>query len=460
MLVTQVRAGGGHPRIFVVDASSSPRNESKGRTAVSSIHASTGYDIAFIGRGERQALRRSLARICGHRLAEFALRPGASGNRNVILLLTAGEQVLLVDDDVVCEVWEPRSLRLAIDLCGHTEERNIAFYQSRAEVLKGLEPASVNLLAAHEAVLGRTVKSLAASRSLTVNASRACAHLREGIRNRRTARVRMTFNGLAGDSGIGYPDRLLFSTGTWKAVLENDSRAFALAFKFREVCKVADRYVVMHEVSCMSGCMGLSNTTIVPPFLPTGRNEDGLFGYMLSAIDRATVSSHLPFAVVHDSARPPRYPDERFRSASETRVADLLILLTNVVAPSIRVTEPRRRLARLAEWLRVLSSLKGPEFVSAVSAAILTARSKELSAIATALEPGSTCPRHWQRDLRTYRRALLKSVEDPRFLLPIEFHGAPSLDAGYRELQRFVRLSADLLGTWPSLWDAASESLA
>ena len=444
--------------MLVVDASTRPGNESSGRDAVSSVRTATGQDIGFIGRREKQALRRSLGQICEKRLLDFALRPGASGNRNVILLLTRGEHVLLVDDDVVCDAWEPSSLRQAIDLCGHTEERGIAFYKSRADVLTGMVPASVNLLAAHEAVLGRTVKSLAASSTFVTDASRACPHMRLASRDAHIARVRMTFNGIAGDSGVGYPDRLLFSTGTWKDVLESDSRTFARALKFREVCKVADRYVLMHEVSCMSGCMGLANTSIVPPFLPTGRNEDGLFGYMLSAIDRATVSSHLPYAVLHDSARPPRYSHLGFPSASETRSADLLISLTNAFAPSIRATEPRHRMSRLAEWLHDLSRLKRPDFVSTVSIAILTGRNKELSLIASALERSSACPKYWQRALRAYRSALLKSVEDPRFLLPIEFSGAPSLDAGHRELQQFVRSSADLFSVWPALWDSAPES--
>src|SRR3954471_23584173 len=265
-LTRQVSAGERSVRLIVVDASTSARNEALGRSAASDVTRVTGQAITFIGRRERVALRRALRTICEDSLLDFACRPGASGNRNIILLLTSGENILLVDDDMVCDTWRPRPLRRAIALGGHIEQRNIAFYERRQDVCESLVPATVDLLAAHESVIGHTVRSLARSTLLTVDRRRACVHLREAARGVRRARVRMTFSGLAGDAGVSYPDRFLFSTGKWKAVLASSRPTFDTAFKFREVCKVADRYVVMHEVSCMSGCMGLANTSMAPPF--------------------------------------------------------------------------------------------------------------------------------------------------------------------------------------------------
>src|SRR6185436_17762316 len=119
-------------------------------------------------------MRQTLRTLCDDALLEFAFRPGASGNRNIILLLTSGENVLLVDDDMVCDVWRPRSFRRAITLGGHLELRDIAFYRRRADVCERLLPASIDLLSAHETVLGRTVRSLAASNELPLDGRRAC----------------------------------------------------------------------------------------------------------------------------------------------------------------------------------------------------------------------------------------------------------------------------------------------
>jgi hypothetical protein len=453
-LMRQVAAGGKAIRMLVVDASRDRGNEALARQASASVGSANGQQITFFGRREKRALRQTLRSGCDDSLLEFAFRPGAAGNRNIILLLTRGENVLLVDDDMVCDVWRPRSLRDGIVLGGHVEQRDITFHTRRADVCKTLVPATTDLLSAHEAVLGRTIRSLASGRPRLVDTRHACSHIRDAARGLRPSLVRMTFTGIAGDAGATYPDRLLFSTGAWKRVLERDANAFKKAFQFREVCKVPTRYIVMHYVSCMAACMGLANSSLVPPFLPAGRNEDGLFGAVMSNMDRRTTSCYLPYAAIHASHREARYRIVRFPSASETRTADLLISLINFWPPTIRANDPGRRLVRLGEWLQDLGALSRPDFVSATSVATLRTREMELRLIDGALDDPSY-PAYWLRDLRAYKKLLLKNIEDPAFLLPLEFRGAASRAAAYDDLRRFVRRAGSLMSAWPVLWRGA-----
>ena len=446
-------------RIIVVDASKNARNEALGRSAVSAIRGATGHAITFVGRKEKAAIRQELRTLCDDSLLGFAFRPGASGNRNIILLLSSGENVLFVDDDMVCDVWRPRSSRRAITLGGHVELRHIAFYPRRDDVCERLVPARVHLLNPHETVLGRTVRSLAAAKDLRVDTQRACPHLREAAEGVRSARVRMTFTGIAGDAGVTYPDRFLFSTGTWKTVLAGSHTSFDTAFRSREICKVANRYVIMHEASCMGGCLGLSNTSIAPPFLPVGRNEDGLFGATLCAIDLQAVGCHLPYAVVHASARSPRYHGRRFRSASETRLADLLISLLTSWSPSLRAADPRRRLTRLGEWLQRIAALPEADFVRVTSLATLRTRDRELTLIDAALAERADYPPYWQRHLRVYRMLLLKNAGKRSFVLPLEFHRAGTISAGYDAFREFVNTAGELYVEWPTLWMKAKARL-
>jgi hypothetical protein len=456
-------------RIIVVDASKNARNESLGRSLVASSRVPTGQVISFLGREERVAIRQRLRSLGDASLLEFAFRPGPSGNRNIILLLTSGENVLFVDDDIVCNVWEPASLRRAtattqdrgaarIALGGHIEAREIAFYSRREEVCENLVRSRVDLLNAHGAVLGRSIRSLA-NRPAGVDQRRACPHLRAAARGARRAVVRMTLSGIAGDTGATYPDRLLFSTGKWKDVLARSRRSFETAFKSREVCKVTDQYVVMHEIACMTGCMGLANTSLTPPFLPVGRNEDGLFGATLSAVDRQSVGCHVPYAVVHASPRLPQYSGGRFPSASETRSADLLMGLMHSWARQIRANDPRRRLMMLGEWLQHLAGLPRADFVRVTSLATLRTRERELRLIESALAEGGTYPAYWQRSLRSYRTRLLSHASKPAFLLPLEFHGARTISAGYEEFRQFARSAGELYVKWPTVWTEARRKL-
>ncbi len=429
-LIRQLDLRGQAARIIVVDASKNLRNQATGRAIASTMRGATRQDITFIGRDEVRSIVRTLRTACPESLLNFAFRPGASGNRNLLVLLTAGDNVLFVDDDVVCDVWKPRGFRNVIDVRGHSEERGIAFFRARRDVCDGMVPAAVDLLTAHEALLGRSVKDLEERLTPPVNFSRACVHLRDDAARLRRTVVRTTFAGLAGDHGVSYPERLLFSTGSWKKTLTSSRHTYDTALKFREVCKLATRYIVTHDSGCMAFCMGLDNTELAPPFLPVGRNEDGLFGSMLSALDPHSVCGHLPYAVLHDSNRSSRYSSPGFRSAQETRLADLLTRLTNQWIRSARGAEPHARLTRLGEWLGDLASLGKPDFVTAMSVTTLTTRERELMFIERALNRRGTYPAHWRRDLNAYRDALLASVRGRKFLLPIEFRSSRSLDEG------------------------------
>ena len=387
-------------------------------------------------------------------MVDFAIRPGASGNRNLAILLTSGENLLLVDDDVVCDTWKVRSFQKTVEVCGHVERREIAVFKTRAGARHGMVPAGANLFDAHEALLGRSLASLGTGASMRVQTTRACRFLVEGLTGSRNVVVRKTFSGLVGDAGSSNPERLLFATGVWKQLLESSRQVYDIAFKYREVRRVASRYLVTHDAACMGFCMGLANTAMVPPFLPTGRNEDGLFGMTLWSIDPTTAGGHIPYAVLHDSVRPSRYGRYAFVSATQTRIADLIIHLLSSW-PSVRATRPRLRLARLAEWLGELASLDEPEFARLIVGSIFNARQRELTLIEKALQSGTGYPDYWQRDLRRYRQILLANLAKPEFFVPVEFKGARSFRQGYGRMRDFLRMSSECLTVWPALWNKA-----
>ena len=454
-LTRQLRDHSQDARIIVVDGSKRSTNESLNRSIVNAIVASTRCEIVFIGRRERLEIRRSLRSVCSGDLIDFITTPGASGNRNVAILLSSGENVLLVDDDAVCEVWALPSFRNAIEVCGHAERRHLGFFKTRLAARRGMTRVTASLLDAHRVLLGRSLDSLGNNTSPRVDARRACRFLVEGLTGLRHVVVRTTFSGLTGDAGASNPERLLLGTGKWKELLLASRDVYDTAFKYREVRRVADRYLVTHDAACMGFCMGLANTSMAPPFLPTGRNEDGLFGMTLAAVDRSAVVGHIPYAVLHDSTRASHYGPYAFVSATQTRMADLMIHLVNGWIPSTKAARPRQRLSRLAEWLGELADLDERDLALAIVETILKARERELALINTALRPGSGYPEHWQRDLTRYRDTLLTNLRKPEFFLPVELSGDRSARQRYRATRHFLRMSSVSLAAWPALWAEA-----
>lgn len=265
-------------------------------------------------------------------------------------------------------------------------------------------------------------------------------------------RVRVTFAGLAGDAARYCSHGPLFRTGPVRQQLWESELQFTRAVSSREVAIVAPRLIVTHDAACLGYCMGADNTRLVPPFMPTGRNEDGVWGATLAFMDPHALFAHLPHGVWHDSDRPSAY-DNPMPSARESRVSDFLLFVITRVAAATFTTTPADRLRHLGRLFGEVAALPAGDFRALVAEARLGAMSQLLmQASATAADPA--CPPHWHRALDEYQRAFRASVVRPDYFLPIEFKGQ-SLEDGFARMQQFVAQFGELLAWWPEIWEAA-----
>jgi hypothetical protein len=424
-------------------------------------------DLQYVAASEAAAF---CAPVLRHGVPRRALAPGSAGaNRNLLLLMTAGERILSVDDDMVCHTWVSPRRRDGLVIMGHDEIRDMAFHASRAASLSAVASMPEDLLRAHEALLAHSLSDLLANASAPPDLTRACGHLRSRLSAGRPQVVTVTFSGIAGDSGTYCPGRLLFSSGSVRARLWSGEALFATAMTSREGFRIAAESVVTHTCHCAAGCMGLSNVTVVPPFPSVGRNQDGVFGVLLAAADPAALFAHVPVGVVHDSDRPSEYsvmntPGSetgraivdagRLRSAAESRLSELLIAFVLRLSPSIVATSPGDRMRDIGDALAALGAMSPGSFVALVTDVTRETRAREFEyADKGARTP--ECPTYWRAALEGYRATLQEAMLRPDFFLPIEFHASGSLEAGYRSLRGFVRRFGRLVASWPTLWEAA-----
>jgi hypothetical protein len=440
-------------RVVIVDGSRSRANRLATRACVERAAARSERLMQYISPEDARSLRHSLG-VRGS--LSRALSPGATGaNRNLLVLLTAGEHVLFVDDDVVAETKTMGSRKRGLVLAGHDEHRECRFATSRRAALAAVQPAQIPLIAAHEELLGLTVRELVVASAGHVDVRGACPHLIPGLAGGRQLSVRLTFAGVVGDSGTYCPKRLLLSTGgTLRRTLWDSERAFDTAMRHREVVRIAPVNAVTHEANCMAMCMGLANDTMSPPFPPLGRNEDGVFGALTAAVDLGAVYGHLSVGVRHDSLRPSRYRSDEVRSARESRLSELIINIVRHATPSIGVTSPDRRLQGIGRVLHDVASLPPGAFVRYVRDITNDTRTREFDLAAMATRQDA-CPVYWQRALVSYRKAWEKAAMSEAFFLPVEFHGLRSTASGYRALQGELTRFGDLLASWPELWRRA-----
>lgn len=447
--LSHFREHGHAVRLLVVDGSR--RRESR-EANLASLRECAREGLGQIDVIDPEALEAGLRRTAGTSAAvRFLLTGGATGaNRNVVLLATAGEDVLMVDDDMVCEPWSRKGRRDVVTLAAHSDLRHLAFFPTRAEALKAVLPADVDLLAVHGRLLGRRVDELAGICDMD-SLSDGCVHMTAAVDGQPPLRVRATFAGLAGDAGTYCPQTLLFSSGRWKAALSTPA-AYEMAIVSRECHRIADTYVVTHDPHFMAGCVALDNTAATPPFIPFGRNEDGVFGVMLAACEPDVAYAHIPFGVVHDADPPDTGLARQCLAATETRISEALIALLQSHSRSAVLGESVGQIFRLGVWCEALAAMDHRAFGSLLIRALLERRQRELALIDSAVSGRLEYPDYWVRDMISYREILLDSMTVEAFFTPVEIRGPDRDGAALPRAQAFIGDFGAGLQEWQDLW--------
>jgi hypothetical protein len=444
-----------HPRQMLVDGSRRHQAETAAVVAAASRKARMGVD--YIGPQQVDTLVRALSeKGIPRSVLRFALSSGDVGsNRNIALLLTAGENILMADDDVICAPWAWTGARNDLRVGGHEDPHRWEFYATRHDALHATNPIDVNLFQVHAGFLGASFRHLTTRAGLPA-LDGACAHLISAITGGGELVVRVTLVGVAGDSGRYCPRRLLLLQGRVRDLLRSDHAALAAALTSREVCRAVLQTTVTHDPACQTHFFGLSNLSLLPPFIPRGRNEDGLFGAMLTFMRPHTLYAHLPHGVVHDSDRLPAYgPGETMPSAQQVRLSECLIALLPLVSLAAFGEDPADRLRRIGQTLGELGEMKRREFAMLIKETTLLSRSHEVTGMMRPLLGDLSYSAQWRSAVDEYVRALRANVDGVGFFVPIEFRWGRSIEQDLDETQHFIREFGDLLKWWPEIWHAA-----
>jgi hypothetical protein len=444
---------GRRPALLVVDGSQTRATET--RAAVTSV----GATVDYLGAGGDPVLRDALAaRGIPADVIVSVSSPGSIGsNRNIALLRTAGEPLVMIDDDVLCEPWAEPDGGDGVVIGGHVDLRAWRFYATRADAVAAATGVDLDILAAHGTMLGRSLEDLGPAAAQPHTWSRACGHLLSAVDAGRPPVVRLTVAGLAGDSARYCPGRLLFQSGPLRDQLWKDPGTLATALGSREVHHIARSTTIVHEPMCASYCMGIDNTRLVPPFLTVGRGEDTVFAAWLAMADPDAVFAHLPVGVVHDSPRDSAYGPDCMPSATETRLAEFLLTVTTAFSRTVAHPDTDVRLMRLGQHLVDLGSLPIGEFAAMVTRAHVQLRAGHLASFETAWRTARDRPPHVRAAVDAYERALRASRITPDFFVPVECRGAGSIEDAWARTRARVVGVGRLLLWWPEVWAAAAE---
>lgn len=266
--------------------------------------------IRYFGPDEQNEFRLNLFANLPHAKGaiEFLLRGdigdtrGTYGrSRNFALLLSPNERMIVLDDDILCQAYKPP---YRTDGVGFSSlSREVDFYIRNSD-WDQFQCNDTNPIIEHAKYLGHSISqafekfdgSLEEELSLLSDASVA-----DLLPLSNTSKIMCTLNGSYGDPGTASIDWVFsLNSESSKRLVESMNNS-STGLPERNCWIGRNKPTLMNKFSMLSQVTGLDHTTALPPYYPSGRNEDFLFGEMLQymyprsvALDLALATPHLP----------------------------------------------------------------------------------------------------------------------------------------------------------------------
>ena len=368
-----------------------------------------------VGLAERTRLVDSLATCKEEREAlSFALLPSprrtttcVGASRNTIALLAAGSPFVSLDDDTSGAFFRPKQAE-------------------RGKSVADPHPNEIVSLADVTSV--RTEAWTALTQSLGGTLLLRDARTPTPVR----MRIAMTLLGAAGDLGVGTAGQLLFNSDASQARIAAGLLDHVLAGG--PAARVATSAQPSVVPFCMMTGFGADARALLPPVLPLGRAQDGLFAWTLRAVDPDACFLHLPLAVAHRQGGARRFDLAGLHAFGDApRLVDVVRLA---------ITEHRGRLpgTTVAERMEALGAALDTRLTSLAD--LETGWNAQRAAWGRCLhESAQSCP---PGAMRAASVALASRLTSKRVTLAAHAEGRPIVDC----VRRFGRL----LAAWPTLW--------
>jgi len=442
--------------ILIVDDGSTSTVETA--AVLRDVASRTSARVRLVDRAAKHRFSKAIAAISGAPLhvVQRALAPdepgvfAAGAARNVLLLAGVDQGSLQIDDDTVCDLRAAPDARPGLRARSFDDPTEM-WFDERDE-----RKASIGIAAAHEQLLGRR-----ASASLLSAMEQGDADLRAAsagllTRASRGGVVRCTQLGVRGDSALGTMVHLLTTASPTRDRLVATEAIYRRAITSRRLTRAVSAATITELDTCMTFAIGLDARSLLPPFPPVERNEDGLFGSILSACDPSALFGHLPVTVAHEPEDPRQTAFEIvFDQAGRIGVNDMIAGLASASLHEIDHRSPAAAHESLARALLGWIDLPEDELFERLAWMLARRLSQRLARITSLLRESRREPSFWARDLDRLADVLRERIEDPTRAVPHDLTARHALPEARALAVRRVREYAEILSWWPAIWEAA-----
>jgi len=453
-------------RIHVIDDSRKTENIELNQALAERFAASMSCPLGYFGRQEQKSwLDEMVKQLPMHENAVRFLADGsrwrdfwtAGLSRNLALMLSPGHRLVMIDDDAVCDVYDPPQMNHGITFSD--DPREAVFFANEQDWSHLHQPINPDPVSRHMQCLGLTFSE--ALDVLGHNNLKA-----SGLQNATALQLSELQTGseilLTECGSLGCPGT---KNNTWlpdltpaslKRMLASEETT-AMALGTRKVWSGRNHPHFAPRPN-MSQITGFDNRRMLPPYLPIQRGQDRLFGYMLDYIFPTSVTLDYPWAVPH-LPLPDRQWRDRDLDFSPGDTFPMFFVEKIIEHKSACLsTLPEERLSSLSGWFSDLASAPAHTLISMYQNSRLGGDSARLAQLTELLESTEPAPINWQNYLRNGISSLNADLE---FASRENFQikGVPDKLEG-DELIAFWRTVwrdfADAIGAWPEIRQAAA----
>jgi hypothetical protein len=446
-LATAARADGRFLHVTVVDDSADLDSDRLRRAINVAAWLRDVLAVTVVSRRDRQRLARDWAELAevDPVIARWLLVPDVEGvsslggARNTLLLLSAGQRVLQLDDDVLWQVRQAADVAPG-SVCDEAwDGMATRVFRSRESAAASLQPTAARVFDAVEQWLGIRMLDVFETPGLTLRRLS-----REWLDECRApeARLAAVHLGLYGDCAKDTPLGRVFEPRLGRSDPPPCTAAEWLSS--REVTEVASRTTISRPVACRAYAMALDCCGVLPPFFPIGRDEDLVFAVMMRATLRGGGVSTLPYAVCHAPAPRPPFSAEPARSRVR-RISDVVVSVIGATTHP-RFLSPEARLESLG--LGFSNIARAPDMTATFADLLMRSDCGRLLGIQCAMDADPPLPAECHTQVVAHQHAFATSGLDA-----LVFEESSGQDS----LRRILRLWGEGLKSWAALWTASGK---
>lgn len=400
--------------LYVIDDSRKSENISKNQALVTEFSEKMDSRLSYFGQSEQQSFIGELAaRLPNQECAiRFLMDQGqwrdhwTSGlARNWAMLVSSGRRVVVLDDDVICDVFEPANRKTNITISSDPREND--FFASEdewAHLHQAINPDPVDR---HMQCLGMSL-----SGAIEVLGQQ---HLKPaGLENTTSLQA----SELQADSPIlitecgslGCPGT---TSNTWLPSMDEQSLKKVLASQRKTTLALTKRKVWSGRShphfaphSNMSQITGFDNRAMLPPYLPIARGEDRLFGHMVDFVFPTSVVLDYPWSIPHLPIPDREWQDRDLEFKTGSSFPFFFFEKVLEYKSICQSDKPLDRLEALGGWFRDLGSASCESIAATHRDHSLDKASGGLKHLDTLLASTQSAPVNWQNYLRNGIRKL------------------------------------------------------